>query len=418
MADQVVATVTPGKPIVPASLPFTPAVELPALTRSAALAYLSPAFDLAESQPSGHAVTVALIALAVGRQLGLSERDAETTRYGALLHDAGISIGRVPERVADHGGHMAAGGWVASRFGLNEDVQRAIVATHERWDGEGRAQGLAMSEIPLPALLISAAHWAADLNQEFEYPLLARASLRERDFHELDSAVGSDISRALAAVLREDATWLAMQDDRLAALLGMIDGGGEASAGTMQHVARVMGEVVDAAAREPGRSERVAALAVALAERCGMTRPERDATRVAAHLLDIGLLGVPTYITEKPSILSVDEMETLRRYPGWGSRIIAAMPGMGEVARWVEAHHERIDSRGYPAMLEAEEIPLASRILAIADSYWALRAPRPYRDAFTPADALATIHAAVGEQYDAEIAAVLRETLSGIEAAA
>ena len=82
-------------------------------------------------------------------------------------------------------------------------------------------------------------------------------------------------------------------------------------------------------------------------------------------------------------------------------------PGMEEIGRWVEAHHERPDGRGYPELLAGDEIPVASRILSVADSYWALRAERAYRDAFSEADALALIQASAGQQYDAELVVLL-----------
>jgi len=92
--------------------------------------------------------------------------------------------------------------------------------------------------------------------------------------------------------------------------------------------------------------------------------------------------------------------------------------GMEEVWRWVEAHHERPDGPGYPELLAGDEIPLALRILSVKDSYWALRAERAYRDAFSEADALELIRASVGQQYDAELVVLLSAAIAVCEGVA
>ena len=135
---------------------------------------------------------------------------------------------------------------------------------------------------------------------------------------------------------------------------------------------------------------------------------------MAAQLVDIGLLGVPRHITDKPAILSVPEMETMQRHASSGGRIIECLPGLATVARWVEAHHERVDGRGYPEMLEGDEIPLPARILAVADSYCALRAERPYRPAFSAAEAASIIEGGAGSQFDRGVAAMLPAALKAI----
>ena len=120
-------------------------------------------------------------------------------------------------------------------------------------------------------------------------------------------------------LLRNDAIWIALWDDRLPSLVaGSLAGEGRPSIKTVERIATAMGEVIDDAVREPGRSRRVAALAAELARMVGLSTTERRAIAVAATLLDVGQLGVPRHITEKPAILSVDEMEQVRHHPGWG----------------------------------------------------------------------------------------------------
>ena len=108
----------------------------------------------------------------------------------------------------------------------------------------------------------------------------------------------------------------------------------------------------------------------------------------------------------------------MRRHPGLGSRIVENIPGMGEIALWIEMHHERPDGRGYPEMLIDDDLPLPARILAVADSYWALRAERPYRDALTSEEAIDVIVAGAGEQYDLAVANALKAVVRAVDVAA
>ena len=394
------------------TLSYERGVELQPARPAELLAHLSGAFDLAESQSPGHAARVAYLALVVAEQLGIGALQRGDILLAGLLHDSGIAIRGLPEDIDATGGHTAAGAWVASRFDLDDVVQHTIRCSHERWDGDGRPAGLAESDVPLESRLVSAAHWASDLVQDLDNPLRARARMQGEDMGEVAAFAGPEVSESLEAVLRDDHTWLALWDARLPQLIVEQAGPtGKPSLRAVEHVANAMGEVVDAAARESGRSHRVSALAVELARLTGAPDSECRAIGVAGHLLDIGLLGVPRYVTEKPAILSVSEMDVMRHHPSWSARILETMPGMEDIAQWVEFHHERPDGRGYPEMLEGDELPLASRILAVADSYCALRAERPYRAAFSPDEAAATLGENAGSQYDPQVVDLLPEAL-------
>lgn len=397
-----------------------PLVRAPALApaRLAELvAPLSEVFDLAESQPPGHAARVAHVALTVAERLGLDAEVRRTVLYAGLLHDSGVAVRRLPDGSEPDGGHAGAGAWVAARLGLDERVQDAVRYSHERWDGRGRPGGLAGKEVPVPVLVVSAAHWAVEAADAAPNPLMARAQLRQADVLAVAPISGIEATGALQAVLGDDATWMALWSADLPAMLAdRVPGEGRATAKRVERVAAAMGDVVDAAAREPGRAARVAALAAELARRSSVPAGQCRAIAVAGYLLDVGQLGVPRDITDKPAILTVDEMEMMRRHPGWGTRIIELLPGMSEIALWVEAHHERCDGRGYPEMLTRDEIPFAARVLAIADTYCALRAWRPDRPALGKSEALKVIRRGTGGQFDAALVKLLPDAVASVDA--
>lgn len=371
------------------------------------LACLSDGFDLAEQQTPGHAARVASLAHDIAVSLGLDEEVRRVVLYAGLLHDSGVSV-----RVA--GGHTAGGGWVAARFGLDLDVQEAIRASHEQWDGTGRPLGLDGRDIPWASLCVQAAHWVCETAEQAGNPLRARAEIARTSIDTLVPALGPAVAAAAREVVRNDETWLALWDASLAGRLAIAAGPeGKPSRRKVLAAAEAMGTVVDSAVRELGRSARVSSLARALGVQVGLPAGHVDALGLAGLLLDVGQLGVPRHIADKPSILTVDEMEQMRRHPGLGARILERIPGMTEVASWVEAHHERPDGRGYPEMLTGDRLPLPPRILAVADAYCALRAERPYRSAFLQDEAMRLMEAGRGAQFDAMVVDALASALVG-----
>ncbi len=368
------------------------------------LAYFSGAFDIAEQQQPGHAARVAFLAQEVARRMGFGAEERRRLLPVGLLHDAGVAV-------RNEHGHLVAGAWVAERFGFDAAVGEAILATHERWDGRGRPHGLAGADIPVAGLLVSAAHWACEFADSAMSPLRARAQLQSSSLADLEPLAGREVAAALRSALHDDQTWLALWDDDLPRLVAQVGVDGRPSHRNLEQAARAMGEVVDAASREPGRSADASALARQIACTMGLPDAYCDAIAIAGHVMDLGLLGVPRHVTDKPSILTVDEMEMMRCHPGVSARLIERAPGLADVAEWVAAHHERPDGRGYPEMLSGEELAMPPRILAVADAYCALRAERPHRTAFDEDETMAMIEMGAGRQFDARVVESLPQAL-------
>jgi diguanylate cyclase (GGDEF)-like protein len=149
-------------------------------------------------------------------------------------------------------------------------------------------------------------------------------------------------------------------------------------------------------ARTVGRLARDTAIALGLAEH----RVER--IHAAGVLHDLGKLGIPDAILQKAGPLDPDEWREIKRHPEVGARILEHA-GMVDIAAWVRAHHERIDGRGYPNGVRGDRIPLEARILAVADSYEAMVADRPYRAGMPAAEACAELRECAGRQFDADV---------------
>lgn len=149
----------------------------------------------------------------------------------------------------------------------------------------------------------------------------------------------------------------------------------------------------------PGHSSAVAVLAVRVGGELGIGDQRLRRLEVGALLHDVGKLHVPRAILVKTGPLTRAEWGLMRAHPEAGERLLSSVRDP-DVLAIVRSHHERFDGRGYPDGAKGEEIPLAARIVAVADAYQAMVEDRPYRSSRTPADAVAELEANAGTQFD------------------
>jgi putative nucleotidyltransferase with HDIG domain len=157
-------------------------------------------------------------------------------------------------------------------------------------------------------------------------------------------------------------------------------------------------------ARDPytaGHSERVSVLAVLMGRHMNLGPQELDVLRLGALLHDIGKIGLADEILRKPGALTSDEFEQIKRHPVLGARILRQVPFFAPHMPIVELHHERPDGQGYPLGLRGDEIPLAARIVHVADAFDAMTSARAYRPARGYPVAIAELRRHSGTQFDA-----------------
>jgi diguanylate cyclase (GGDEF)-like protein len=158
-------------------------------------------------------------------------------------------------------------------------------------------------------------------------------------------------------------------------------------------------------------SGEVAQLAIAVARRLGMTAEEIDEVARAAELHDVGKVGIPDAILDKPGPLDEDEWTFMRQHTILGERILSAAAALRPIALLVRSSHERWDGSGYPDGLSGIAIPRGARIIAVCDAYEAMTADRPYRPALSREAACAELRATAGSQFDPEIVEIfIQET--------
>ncbi|MCA1712688.1 MAG: HD domain-containing protein [Actinobacteria bacterium] len=160
--------------------------------------------------------------------------------------------------------------------------------------------------------------------------------------------------------------------------------------------------------RTRGHSERVRAFVDLITDEMGLPDEERSRARWAALVHDMGKLTVPAAVLNKTGSLDEDEWETVRRHPDEGVRLVAGLlPWLGDWGRAIGEHHERWDGLGYPSGLAGENISLAARIVAVADSFEVMTSARSYNRALSSAAARQELTSCAGAQFDPQVVRVL-----------
>jgi putative nucleotidyltransferase with HDIG domain len=423
-----------------------PTVTGERVRRAEVLAALSLAIDLGLGQPMDHMLRSALIATSLARRLGLSEERQAVAYYATLLawigchadsHElsawfgdditfradtydvdwAGLPfvwllashVGRDRPALARAGqaaallgrlrgnlrelmsSHCLSAGALAERAGLGDDVGRALAYTFERWDGSGLPAGIGGADIPLEMHIAHVAD-VAEVHLRRAGVEHAERTVRARSGTQFDPAVVAAFTAGSAEIAAE----LAVDDVWQAALDRAPDRDRTVAGDDLDRLLTAVGDFADLKCPAMvGHSRAVAALAAEAARRYGLPEPQIRVVRRAALMHDIGRMGVPNSIWEKPGRPSDTEWERVRLYPYLTGRILSRIDGFAEVAGVAGAHHERMDGSGYPRGLSGAALSPAQRLLAAADVYRSLREDRPYRRAHVAPDAASLLRTEV-----------------------
>ncbi|MDO4537978.1 MAG: HD domain-containing protein, partial [Coriobacteriales bacterium] len=178
------------------------------------------------------------------------------------------------------------------------------------------------------------------------------------------------------------------------------------------HVVQALAEAIDAKdSYTNGHSSRVALYSKEIARRYGYSEKQQDDIYMMGLLHDVGKIGIPNSVINKPGRLTDEEYDIIKRHPVLGARIlkrVEEMPKLSIGARW---HHERYDGKGYPDGLKGEEILEEARIIAVADAYDAMTSRRSYRDALSQEYVRSEIEGGKGTQFDPVFADIMLQMI-------
>lgn len=282
----------------------------------------------------------------------------------------------------------------ADRLGLPHGVQRGLDALYTRWNGKG-TPGTA-GEAIAPAARFAQVAGQAMVFHDLGGPDAAIRSIRERSGTAFDPAIAHAFTRHGRDLLAEiDAT-----DPFPAALDAEPQPHQRIPVSRLDQVARAFADTTDL--KSPwlhGHSTGVAMLADATARRLGLPDAGITSIRLAGYLHDLGRVGVPSGIWDKPGPLTSAEWEQVRLHPYYSERILARSSVLASLAPLAGMHHERLDGSGYYRGASGSEIPIGARVLAVADTWDTKTHDRPHRAAESPDAAAARLqqHAVHGK---------------------
>lgn len=430
------------------------------------LSALTYALDITEGQPEGHSVRCCWIGLLIAEELKLDDQQTWELYYTLLLKDLGCSSnaaricelyladdlsfkkdfklvnGSLPQalrfvmshtglqagmaerfraiiNIFQNGGEISRelietrctrGADIARTMRFSEAVAQGIHDLDEHWDGSGKPEGKMGSDISLYARIALLAQ-VVDIFRLSGGEDAARKEIENRSGTWFDPM----LVKAFKAVAARPSFWDAMNGEDLREMILDLEPQNAAinfDEDYLDDIAAGFAQVVDA--KSPftkGHSERVALYSDMIAEEMKLDMPHRRWLKRAALLHDIGKLGVSNSILDKPSKLDDAEWVAMRRHAVETETILSRISVFKHMAPVAAAHHERLDGKGYPKNLKADDIAFESRILAVADIFDALSADRPYRAAMPMAKALSIMSEEEGIAIDANCFAALKRAL-------
>jgi HD-GYP domain-containing protein (c-di-GMP phosphodiesterase class II) len=418
--------------------PGQPVTAAPSIRPAELLAGLSLATDLGAGQPPEHGMRACLLALRLAHALDLAQADVATVYDVALLRWIGctsdaheltelveddvsaraqfmlmdgtasellafmwhnVGVGRAPlerartlwragwgrrDRVRTlTNGHREVTRGIAAELGLSADVQTALGHATERFDGEGRPEGVRGDELSLAMRVVRVAS-DAEVFERIGGRAAVTAAARRRAGRLYDPAVVEALlglpgqaftlptgAELHAAVVEADPGRRApLSDDELDRMLCAIGDFADLKSPWFSGHARSVGELAGAAA-----------------EQLGLAASDALAARHAGFIEDLGRVAVPSGVWERSGPLTTAGFERVRLHAYHTARSLRHVAPLAPAVRLAGLHHERLDGSGYHRGSTARELPPAARVLAAADVYAALCAPRPQRPALEPSAA-------------------------------
>ena len=290
------------------------------------------------------------------------------------------------------------GAEIARMLFLSEETAAAIRSLDEHWDGRGMPDGLRGEEIPVAARILCIAQTVEVFHANGGVKAACAMAKRRRgrwfDPSLVDAFLRFRGDREFWAQLEApDVSRWEPPDFAIAADDGRLD-----------RIAEAFARVIDAKSPFTARhSQRVAEIADGIAAVLDFDADERRIMRRAALLHDIGKLAISNRILDKPGKLNDEEFRAIQTHPAHTLSILERAPCFAQLAQLAANHHEKLDGSGYPRSLDADDLDMPMRVLAVADVYEALTADRPYRGPLAIEEALAIIGREVPQRLDADV---------------
>lgn len=380
---------------------------------------ISDAVDLVSPILSNHHQKVAYLSYRLAEQLNIPEDRKFSVFIAALLHDVGsLSIQErleIIEREPDYINIHAFNGYRLFReFSFFENEAKIIKYHHLPWNyGEGKT--FDGEEVSFECHIIHLADRVSariDVNNV----LFQLRDIRKYVQKNKDKLFEPNIVDALLALSQKEYIWLDLASqfpiknlpkDIPTPMLKIDD---------IISLSSVIAQIVDFRSKFTARhTAGVAQTASKLAELAGMTPYECKMMLVAGYLHDLGKLVIDPNIIDKPNGLNEFEVSKMRSHTYYTYQLLNRVPQFDEIKKWAAYHHEKINGNGYPFHLKGDELPLGSRVMAVADVFTAITEDRPYRVGMRYENAVKLLMSMVDDgSLDGDIVKILIENYHDI----
>ncbi len=349
------------------------------------------ALNLTIPDVQDHHQRVAYIAYRLAEAMELPDKDRHNIIYGAIMHDVGsvaeegdLALTDVERRVLKV---AKAGSRILEGFPAFRHISETVLNSQARWDKLSSRQRTVGGPLLYGQVIKLADH--VSLMLDGDGPILDRLEKVKSVLHCAEKGVyRPDVLDAFDRISAKAYIWLDIYY-RPDHFLDFIPENRDVSLEETMMFTRFVSQLIDF--RSPFtamHSAGVAASAEKLARLIGMSDDECRMMLIAGYLHDLGKLKIPASILEKPGKLTDSEFNTVKEHAYYTHVLLKDIEGFAQICDWASFHHEKLDGSGYPFALTAGEIPIGSRIMAVADIFSAITEERPYRKGMEKAAAV------------------------------
>ena len=352
---------------------------------------MSDAMDLVTPKVVDHHKLVAYIAAELGEEYGMSNNEIKDLIITGLLHDSGaLSLqerldtlrfeGEVPHR------HSEKGYRLLRDFQPLAKVARIIRYHHVPWQNAEQISAQLEEKIPVESHVIHLADRVSVLlDRDKQYiDSQERKKIKQKILQQKGKTFAPELVEAFESLADKEYFWLDLTYPALGERLLSKKIAGSMTVLSMDEsktFSMAMQRLIDfRSSFTATHSSGVSTTALELAKLTGFSKLECDMMEIAGHFHDLGKLAVPNEILNKPGKLTDEEFSIIRYHTYYTYRSLERIPQLETINLWAALHHERLDGQGYPFQYSNSDLPLGSKVMAVADVFTALTEDRPYRE--------------------------------------
>lgn len=365
---------------------------------------LTNAADLVCPELANHHKQVAYLAYCIGEEFGLTVEQRKDILLAGLLHDIGafsvherLALFEFEENARDH---ADKGACMVKFFPPLAHLSDIIHYHHEPWN-DGKDIGAGQRRVPLSSHILHLADRIIVRVKKGQEVLGQAKGICEAIRRQSGSVFMPELIEAFLQISKKEYVWLDLAHGSLLNIMPNITSfdSTELDMDGLLGLTRLFACIIDF--RSPytaNHSSGVAASAERLAELAGFSPKECRMMRVAGYLHDLGKISVLNDLLEKPGKLDEHEYNVIRSHTFYTYRTLQNIQDFDTINQWAALHHERLDGSGYPFHLTAENLPLGSRIIAVADVFTAITEDRPYRAGIKDEEARGVLSSMVADK--------------------